>query len=76
MDAKYLQRLKQLGVNVRAARKAKGFTQQDLATMCGQEKSLIIQRIEKGDFAGGLFFLYKVADALGTTASDLLVEPF
>lgn len=62
-----------IGLRIRRLRKAKGFTQQTLAEMSGQEPSNI-SHIERGATKLGLPTIVSIANALNVTVDDLLCD--
>lgn len=65
--------LKLLGDKIRELRKEKKLTQAGLAAECELDKQTIF-RIEKGEINMTLSTLFRLADALDTIATDLLVK--
>ncbi|MDO9475393.1 MAG: helix-turn-helix transcriptional regulator [Pseudohongiella sp.] len=62
-----------LGKRIRSLRKAAGISQERLALACGLDRSYL-GRIERGEINISVVILYKIADALGCSASELLRE--
>jgi len=62
-----------LGSAIRAARKAKGFSQEALAELAGIDRSYM-GGIERGEHNLAIMNLLKISDALGVKASLLLDE--
>jgi len=62
-----------LGAAIRAARKAKGLSQEALAEIAGLDRSYM-GGIERGEHNLAIMNLLKIADALGVKASLLLNE--
>jgi len=62
-----------LGKAVRAARKAKGLSQEALAEIAGIDRSYM-GGIERGEHNLAIMNLLKIADALGVKASSLMDE--
>jgi transcriptional regulator with XRE-family HTH domain len=67
------QAVKQFGVNVRAARKAKGWTQEDLAFESGLA-AVQVSRIERGVREIRLTTLLRLLAALDTSPDLLLAD--
>ena len=65
--------LKRLGEAVRAARKAKGLSQEALADVSGIDRSHM-GKIERGERNVTLMNLLRIAKALGRRASDVLKD--
>jgi len=63
--------LKLLGEMIRDLRKEKKMTQAELATECELDKQTIF-RVEKGEINMTLSTLFRLADALGVVATNLL----
>jgi transcriptional regulator with XRE-family HTH domain len=63
--------LKNLGIRIKAMRKEKGFTQQELAALIDYEKSHM-SRLENGGTNPTFLTLMKVASALNISVSVLL----
>ena len=61
--------LKQLGLRIKAARKAKGLTQDEAAYRSGLARSYFGD-IERGSRNVAVFNLYKIADALEVSVKD------
>lgn len=59
------------GRNVRAARTAKGLSQESFADLCGLDRSYM-GGIERGDRNIGIDNIEKIAQALKTTATSLM----
>lgn len=66
--------IERLGQNVRAARKARGWTQEELAHQTGLT-SVQVSRIERGRREIRVTTLLKLMDALDVSADDLLTGP-
>jgi transcriptional regulator with XRE-family HTH domain len=64
-----------LGAAIRAARKAKGLSQETLAELAGIDRSYM-GGIERGEHNLSIINLLKIADALGVKASTLLIESY
>jgi transcriptional regulator with XRE-family HTH domain len=64
--------LKRLGEAVRAARKARGMSQETLADAAGIDRSHM-GKIERGERNVTLLNIARIANALGRKPSDLLV---
>jgi transcriptional regulator with XRE-family HTH domain len=62
-----------LGAAIRAARQAKGLSQEALAEIAGIDRSYM-GGIERGEHNLAIMNLLKIADALGSKASSLLGE--
>ncbi len=62
-----------LGVSIRAARKAKGLSQEALAALADIDRSYM-GGIERGEHNLAIMNLLKIADALEVTPSKLLSE--
>jgi transcriptional regulator with XRE-family HTH domain len=62
-----------LGAAIRAARLAKGLSQEALAELAGIDRSYM-GGIERGEHNLAIMNLLKIADALGVKASSLLDE--
>lgn len=62
--------LTSFGAAVRAARMAKGISQEELALRSGIDRSYL-GAIERGDQNPGLLHLVRIVAALGTTVADL-----
>jgi transcriptional regulator with XRE-family HTH domain len=62
---------KRLGARLKAARKAKGWTQQDLAERCGLTPAFL-SYLENGSRSGSLDSLLKLAEALSVEPELLL----
>lgn len=62
-----------LGETIRAARKAKGLSQEALAELADIDRSYM-GGIERGEHNLAIMSLLKIADALGIKASSLLDE--
>lgn len=60
-----------LGRNIKFYREQKNLTQQQLAEMAETERSNI-SKIETGESPGSLPLFFRIADALGVSASELL----
>lgn len=65
--------LKRLGEAVRAARKARGMSQETLADAAGIDRSHM-GKIERGERNVTLLNLTRIAKAMGCKASDLLAS--
>lgn len=65
--------LKRLGEAVRAARKARGMSQETLADAAGIDRSHM-GKIERGERNVTLLNVTRIAKAIGCKASDLLVS--
>lgn len=63
---------KTVGENIKNRRKELGMTQQELADLVGYTNRSTIARIEKGDVDLNESRLIKIAEALNTTAHNLL----
>lgn len=63
--------LMSFGAAVRAARMAKGISQEELALRSGIDRSYL-GAIERGDQNPGLLHLVRIVAALGTTVADLM----
>lgn len=63
--------VKRFGENVRAARQARGWTQEELAHRTGLA-SVQISRIERGRREVRITTLVRLRDALGVSADELL----
>ena len=63
--------LRIIGENIRRFRKAKKWTQLDLAVITDNHKTQI-SRIERGSHNVGICTLEKIAEALGVEIEDLL----
>lgn len=61
-----------LGLNVRAARIAMGWSQPRLAAAAGYHHRVTLSRCERGKHAFRIGQLQRIADALGVTATALL----
>ena len=62
---------RQLGQRIQAARRGKGWTQEDLAHHAGLDFSYLNQ-LENGKRNPSLATLHKIATALGVTLKDLI----
>lgn len=62
------------GRNVRAARTAKGLSQEGFADLCNLDRSYI-GGVERGDRNVGIDNIERIATALATTAASLMTEP-
>ncbi|MDO9521139.1 MAG: helix-turn-helix transcriptional regulator [Pseudohongiella sp.] len=62
-----------LGKRIRSLRKAAGISQERLALACGLDRGYM-GRIERGERNISVVTLDKIADALGCTASELLLD--
>ena len=62
---------KHFGERVRELRKQKGFSQEALALACDLDRSYI-GGVERGERNISLINIYKIAEALGIPAKDLL----
>jgi transcriptional regulator with XRE-family HTH domain len=62
---------KRLGARLKAARKAKGWTQQELAERCGLT-SAFLSYLENGSRSGSLDSILKLAEALSLEPETLL----
>lgn len=62
-----------LGAAIRAARQAKGLSQEALAEIAGIDRSYM-GGIERGEHNLAIMNLLKIADALGVKASTILSE--
>ena len=71
MQKAYTKELKTFGEKIKSKRKELGKSQKELAGLCEVDYRTI-QRIEKGEYGLGLHLLYALADALETTASELV----
>lgn len=60
-----------IGARVAYLRKEKGLSQSELAALIESEKQNI-SRLERGLVNPGVHYLYKIADALDCTLSELL----
>ncbi|MFW8591051.1 helix-turn-helix domain-containing protein [Glaciecola sp. 2405UD65-10] len=60
-----------VGKNIRAARKAKGFSQEGLALLAKLDRSYV-GRVERGEANITLELLYKLADVIGCDVASLL----
>ncbi|MDY6920846.1 MAG: helix-turn-helix transcriptional regulator [Pseudomonadota bacterium] len=65
-------RLVAFGEKVRQARKAKGLSQEALADLAGIDRSYM-GHIERGDQNVTITKIYQIAEALGVTASELII---
>lgn len=65
--------IEQIGNNIRKFRLKKGFTQLDLAAMCGFEESSI-GRLENGNTNPTIKTLLKISVALNVKLTDLVRE--
>lgn len=65
--------LQRLGAAIRAAREDKALSQEELAHAAGIDRSHM-GKIERGERNVTLLSLIRAAGALGTTASDLLIN--
>lgn len=67
--------LKQIGSNIKALRKQKGpgWTQEKLAELAGIS-SKHLSDIERGKYNVSVAYLCKIADALGVSYTQLLVD--
>jgi transcriptional regulator with XRE-family HTH domain len=63
-----------LAHNLRAARLAKGFSQEELAHRAGIDRTYI-SSLERSVYAAGIDVVDRLAKVLGTEASDLLRKP-
>lgn len=61
-----------LGKRIRSLRRAAGISQDRLALACGLDRGYM-GRIERGEMNISVVTLYKIADGLGCTASELLL---
>jgi transcriptional regulator with XRE-family HTH domain len=61
------------GAAVRVARTVRGISQEELAHRSGIDRSYL-GAIERGEQNSGLLHLVRIADALGTTLSDLMTK--
>ena len=66
-------RLIALGRAVRGTRLRLGISQEDLAHRCGLDRTYI-GGVERGERNLGVLNLHKIADALGISAADLLLQ--
>ena len=64
---------KDLGKNIREARKAGGFSQAGFALLCKLDRSYM-GRIERGEVNITVDKLYQIADCLGCAPSSLLPD--
>ncbi|MBY5986857.1 helix-turn-helix domain-containing protein [Roseovarius atlanticus] len=62
---------KVFGEQVRRFRKAKGHSQEDLADMCGLDRTYI-GSVERGERNVSLVNIYKIAIALGVSPKELV----
>ncbi|MBU2098306.1 MAG: helix-turn-helix domain-containing protein [Gammaproteobacteria bacterium] len=62
-----------LGKRIRFLRKTRGISQDRFALACGLDSSYM-GRIERGEVNISVVALSKIADALGCTASELLLD--
>lgn len=62
-----------VGANIRRLRKAKGYTQEQLAHSAGMA-ARYVAGVERGEENPSLRFLVKIADALDTEPAALLVR--
>lgn len=62
---------KKIGQRVIKLREAKGWTQAELARICGKERQAM-EKIENGKVNPTAYSLYEVAKALGVTIKDLV----
>jgi len=65
--------MNQLGIKIKALRKKRGLTQEQLGTIVGVDGSMI-NKIEKGKSSGSMQTLERIATALGKTLAQLLKE--
>ena len=65
--------LKNFGERVRSARAELGLSQEKLAFDCGLDRTYI-SGIERGKRNVSIINIHKLANALGVTASDLLLK--
>lgn len=63
--------LRIVGASVRAHRRAAGLTQEDLADKLGVSTQWVSE-VERGNGTASLDFLYKLADVLDTSVSELV----
>lgn len=63
--------LRTIGASVRAHRRAAGFTQEDLADKLGVSTQWVSE-VERGNGTASLDFLYKLAEVLDTSVSELV----
>jgi transcriptional regulator with XRE-family HTH domain len=63
-----------LAANLRAVRRAKGFSQEELAHCAGVDRTYI-SSLERSVYAAGIDVVDKLARALGVDAADLLRAP-
>ena len=71
-----LEFLKNIGLKVKKARESKGFAQVDLAVkMQGKIDVTNISRIESGRTNPTIFTLFRIAEALDISITELLSEP-
>jgi transcriptional regulator with XRE-family HTH domain len=61
------------GLAVRSARKTRGISQEQLAHLCGVDRSYL-GAIERGEQNCGLLHLVKIAEALRMTLAELIAE--
>lgn len=66
-------RLQKLGLAIRAARTAKGFSQEAFADAAGIDRSHM-GKIERGERNVSVLNVARVADALGTTIASLMAS--
>lgn len=62
--------LKAFGNRVRDERVAKGLSQESLAALCGLHRTYV-GTVERGERNPALFNIARIANALGTTVSNL-----
>lgn len=65
--------LRKVGLGIRAARKAKGIAQEELAYLSNVARGYM-GNVERGESNVSLLFLKKVADTLGVPVSDFFKE--
>jgi transcriptional regulator with XRE-family HTH domain len=65
---------RKFGVNLRAIRRARGFSQEHLAYVAGIDRSYV-GKIERGEVNLTVEKLYLLAKSIGCSPKDLIPEP-
>lgn len=63
--------MKTIGESIRHCRESAGFTQKELAELCGTSKNLIL-RYEHGTTFPGIILLVSIADVLEISLDELI----
>lgn len=69
-EAEYVRFLEKLSANIRAFRLKKGLSQEQMAELGFNYR--YYQKLESGKYSPSIRTIYKVADALNVTVSELL----